>query len=191
MYKIYTHTHTHTWPWVCTHTPIHSNAYKMIQTRDFWMVQWLRIHSPMQGTQVQSLVLEDSTCHRATEPGTKPLSQCFRAQVPQAQKPVLHNKRSHQDETSQHHNQRGTSARHNQRKSRHSNEDLAHIFKKQSRRTHTKLVTMLTPQKVGDGEAWGQVDSNCGFIWIISSSQNVSVTCVLKNNEFFKQSINM
>ena len=31
------------------------------------LVQWLRIHLPVQGTQVQSLVQEDSTCHRATK----------------------------------------------------------------------------------------------------------------------------
>ena len=31
------------------------------------VVQWLRIHLPMQGTQVQSLVQEDSPCHRKTE----------------------------------------------------------------------------------------------------------------------------
>ena len=32
------------------------------------VVQWLRIHLPMQGTWVRSLVWEDSTSHRATEP---------------------------------------------------------------------------------------------------------------------------
>ena len=32
------------------------------------MVQWLRIHLPMQGTGVQSLVQEDPTCHGATKP---------------------------------------------------------------------------------------------------------------------------
>ena len=32
------------------------------------MVQWLRIHLPLQGTQVQSLVQEDPTCRRATKP---------------------------------------------------------------------------------------------------------------------------
>ena len=32
------------------------------------MVQWLRIPLPMQETQVQSLVQEDSTCHGATKP---------------------------------------------------------------------------------------------------------------------------
>ena len=32
------------------------------------VVQWLGIRLPMQGTWVQSLVLEDSTCCRATKP---------------------------------------------------------------------------------------------------------------------------
>ena len=32
------------------------------------MVQWVRICPPVQGTQVQSLVWEDSTCHRAAKP---------------------------------------------------------------------------------------------------------------------------
>ena len=32
------------------------------------VVQWLRIHLPMQGTRVWSLVWEDPTCHRATKP---------------------------------------------------------------------------------------------------------------------------
>ena len=31
------------------------------------VVQWLRICLPMQGTQVQSLVREDPTCHRGTK----------------------------------------------------------------------------------------------------------------------------
>ena len=31
-------------------------------------VQWLRIHVPMQGSQVQSLVWEDPTCHGTTRP---------------------------------------------------------------------------------------------------------------------------
>ena len=31
-------------------------------------VQWLRIHSPMQGTEVQSLLQEDPTCCEATKP---------------------------------------------------------------------------------------------------------------------------
>ena len=35
---------------------------------DSLVVQWLRVRLPVQGTQVQSLVREDSTCHRATKP---------------------------------------------------------------------------------------------------------------------------
>ena len=32
------------------------------------VAQWLRIHLPVQGTQVQALVQEDPTCRRATKP---------------------------------------------------------------------------------------------------------------------------
>ena len=32
------------------------------------VVQWLRIHLPMQGTRVRALGREDPTCHRATKP---------------------------------------------------------------------------------------------------------------------------
>ena len=32
------------------------------------VAQWLRIHLPMQGTQVRSLVWEDPTCSGATKP---------------------------------------------------------------------------------------------------------------------------
>ena len=32
------------------------------------VVQWLRIHLPMQGTRVQALVWEDPTCRGATKP---------------------------------------------------------------------------------------------------------------------------
>ncbi|KAJ8797069.1 hypothetical protein J1605_001879 [Eschrichtius robustus] len=32
------------------------------------VAQWLRIHLPMQGTQVRALVWEDPTCHGATKP---------------------------------------------------------------------------------------------------------------------------
>ena len=34
----------------------------------FLVVQWLRIHLPMQGTQVQALVREDPTCRGAAKP---------------------------------------------------------------------------------------------------------------------------
>ena len=32
------------------------------------VVQWIRIHLPMQGTQVSALVWEDPTCRRAAKP---------------------------------------------------------------------------------------------------------------------------
>ena len=32
------------------------------------VMQWLRIHLPMQGTRVRALVREDPTCHGATKP---------------------------------------------------------------------------------------------------------------------------
>ena len=32
------------------------------------VVQWLRIHLPVQGSRVQALVQEDPTCLRATKP---------------------------------------------------------------------------------------------------------------------------
>ena len=34
----------------------------------FLVAQWLRIHLPVQETQVQSLLQEDPTCLRATKP---------------------------------------------------------------------------------------------------------------------------
>ena len=51
------------------------------------VVQWLRLHLPGQGTWVQSLVWEDSTCLGATKP--------MHCNCPE---PVLYNKRSHLNE---------------------------------------------------------------------------------------------
>ena len=66
-----------------TYTHTHTHAHKMIQPKEFkrslnkkterksWtslVVQWLRIHLPMQGTRVWALVQEDPTCRRATKP---------------------------------------------------------------------------------------------------------------------------
>ena len=63
------------------------------------MVQWLRIHLPMQGTWVRSLVQEDSTCGQASKP---PLSCDLQLLSPRAAtealEPVLHNKRSYHKE---------------------------------------------------------------------------------------------
>ena len=54
----------------------------------------------MQGTQVQSLIQEDLTCHGATEP----MHHSFSAR---ALEPVLCNRRSHRNEKLAHGKQRG------------------------------------------------------------------------------------
>ena len=51
---------------------IHSfwTSIHRVKSHKFWpfqVVQWVRIHLPMQGTRVCSLVKEDSTCLRATK----------------------------------------------------------------------------------------------------------------------------
>ena len=75
------------------------------------VVQWLRIHLPMQGTRVQALVWEDPTWRGATKPvhhnywacALEPTSHNYWACVPQLLKlmrlqPVLRNKRCHCNE---------------------------------------------------------------------------------------------
>ena len=63
------------------------------------VVQWMRIHLSMQGTQVQFLVWKDSTRPGATEP----MSHNYWAHVlqllkPTGLEPTLHNKTSHHNE---------------------------------------------------------------------------------------------
>ena len=51
------------------------------------MAQWIRIHLPMQGARVWSLVQEDPTCRKATKPAPQLLSlraTTTKAQVPRA-----------------------------------------------------------------------------------------------------------
>ena len=82
------------------------------------VAQWLRIRLPMQGTQVQALVWEDPTCHRATKLmrhnywacALEPKSHNYWACMPQLLKPtrlepVLCNKRSHRSEKPTHSNE--------------------------------------------------------------------------------------
>ena len=45
-----------------------SESHQDFQLGTSLVVQWLRIHLPVQRTQVRSLTWEDSICHRATEP---------------------------------------------------------------------------------------------------------------------------
>ena len=85
-----------------------SQEYKK---RTSLVAEWKRIHLPMQGTWVQSLVWEDSThpgatetlCHNYGACALEPESGSYWAHVLQLLKtkcsePVLHNKRSHCDE---------------------------------------------------------------------------------------------
>ena len=59
------------------------------------VAQWLRIHLPMQGTWIWSLVQEDPTCHGATKPvhhnywawALEPSSHNYWAHAPQLPKP--------------------------------------------------------------------------------------------------------
>ena len=82
------------------------------------VAQWLRIHLPMQGTQVRALIQEDPTCCRATKPirhnywfcALEPMSHNYWALMPQLMKPVhlepmLHNKRNHPNEKPAHRNE--------------------------------------------------------------------------------------
>ena len=82
------------------------------------VAQWLRIPLPTQGTQVQSLVLEDPTCRGATKPvchkywacALEPMSHNYWACVPQLLKPMcleptFRNKRSHRNEKPAHRNE--------------------------------------------------------------------------------------
>ena len=75
------------------------------------VVQWLRIHLPLQGTQVRSLVGEDSTGCRATKP------MCHNYRSLSALQSVLHNKKSHCNEELMYRNEEEpplTTARENQ-----------------------------------------------------------------------------
>ena len=46
----------------------HTRSIEDIPLGTYLVVQWLRIHLLMQGTQVLALVWEDSTYHMATKP---------------------------------------------------------------------------------------------------------------------------
>ena len=82
------------------------------------VAQRLRIHLPMQATQVRSLVQEDPICHGATKPmrhnywdcSLEPASHNYWARVPQLLKPaclepVLRNRRSQRNEKPTHCNE--------------------------------------------------------------------------------------
>ena len=64
----------------------------MMKGRPLLVVQWLRIHLPMQGTQVRFLVREGPTCLRAA----KPVYHSYRGLG--TLEPMLCNKRSRGNE---------------------------------------------------------------------------------------------
>ena len=81
------------------------------------VAQWLRIHLPMEGTRVRTLVLEDPTCRGATKPvhhnywacAIEPACHNYWTREPQLLKParlepMLRNKRSHHNEKPSHRN---------------------------------------------------------------------------------------
>ena len=76
------------------HAAVHGVTKSRTRLSDWTelVVQWLRIHLPMQGTLVWSLIQEDSTCHG----GTKPTYHNYWS--PSALEPMFCNKRSHSNE---------------------------------------------------------------------------------------------
>ena len=98
------------------------------QKRTSLVAQGLRIHLPVQGTWVWTLVQEDPTCHGATKPvrhnywacALEPASHNYWAHAPRAcepqllkpmhLEPMLRNKRSHCNEKPMYHNETPTLA---------------------------------------------------------------------------------
>ena len=76
---------------------VYSGAERELAFKKHWIwtslvAQWIRICLPVQGTWVQSLVWEDSTCRRATKPmhALEPVLYKREALAPQLQsKPFL------------------------------------------------------------------------------------------------------
>ena len=92
--------------------------FQVCTTGTSLVAQWLRIHLPIQGTWVWSLVQEDPTCCGATKPvchnywacALEPTSHNYWARMPQLLKPaclepMLRNKRSHRKEKTVHCNE--------------------------------------------------------------------------------------
>ena len=77
-------------------TPVRMASIKKSTNRASLVVQWLRIHLPMQETWVRALVREDPTCRGATKPvhhnywacALGPVSHNYWARVPQLLKPT-------------------------------------------------------------------------------------------------------
>ena len=80
---------------VVLNTQKHLSNLKVHSLGTSLVVQWLRIHLPVQGTQIRSLVQEDPTCRGATKPvrhnywacALEPASHNYWAHVPQLLSP--------------------------------------------------------------------------------------------------------
>ena len=98
------------WPWACYFSLLRLLIYKMGTVylplsvagkiknacRASLVAQLLRIHLPMQGTQVRALVREDPTCCRATKPRAQQLlSLRSRAREPQLLSPLATTTEAH------------------------------------------------------------------------------------------------
>ena len=117
--------------------------YNRMNLGTFLVAQLVRICLPMQGTRVQSLVREDSTCCGATRPvcchywdgALEPASHTHQAYTLQLLKPanpepVLCNKRSHLKEQPKRRNQEQSPLIPTREKPAHGNEDPAQPGKK-------------------------------------------------------------
>ena len=142
----------------------------MNDLRTSLVAQWLRIHLPVQGTRVRSLVREDPMCCRATKPARhncwahtpqllKPMrsracvpqlleSTCHKywAHTLQLLKPVHPNKRSHLKENPTHHNEEWPPLTAMREKPARSNEDPTQPkkFKKEwpEHMSHFKIIVL-------------------------------------------------
>ena len=115
-----------TWPLPTpTHSSVHlSDCSSNIHWQTSLVVQWLRISLLMQGTRVQSLAQEDSTCLGATKPMCRNYSACMlQLRKPIALELVLCNKKSYYKEKPRYHNQKVATTWHSWRKPGHSNKN--------------------------------------------------------------------
>ena len=92
-------------------SPQHWSTFKAFYLKQLLLgtslvAQWLRIHLPMQGTQVWALVREDPPCCGATKPVRHNYWACvLQLLKPTCLEPVLCNKRSYRNEKPAHRNE--------------------------------------------------------------------------------------
>ena len=106
--------------------PTYEASIKKTLTETSLVVRQIRICLPMQGTWVQSLVWEDSTCHRATKPKSHNSWTCtLEPALLQLLSPCAATTEACVPRACAHCDWRAASARPNSKKPTHSNEDPA------------------------------------------------------------------